>query len=97
MIEWLRLLVGMRIALGVVLTGFGWLAQWWPTLDLVNNALAALAAGSIVLFVLALVTRNWRSIALAGLLAAIISVSSWQACMALPPKPRPTLSGSCAS
>ena len=55
----------------MVLTGFGWLAQWWPTLDLVNNALPALAAGSIVLFVLALVTRNWRSIALAGLLAAI--------------------------
>ena len=44
MIEWLRLLVGMGIALGVVLTGFGWLAHWWPTLDLVNNALAALAA-----------------------------------------------------
>ena len=60
MIEWLRLLVGMGIALGVVLTGFGWLAQGWPTLDLVNNALPALAAGSIVLFVLALVTRNWR-------------------------------------
>ena len=71
MIEWLRLLVGMGIALGLVLTGFGWLAQWWPTLDLVNNALPALAAGSIVLFVLALVTRNWGSIALAGLLAAI--------------------------
>ena len=71
MIEWLRLLVGMGIALGVVLTGFGWLAQWWPTLDLVNNALPALAAGSIVLFLLALLTRDWRSIALAGLLAAI--------------------------
>ena len=61
----------MGIALGVVLTGFGWLAQWWPALDLVNNALPALAAGSIVLFLLALVTRDWRSIALAGLLAAI--------------------------
>ena len=71
MIEWLRLLVGMGIALGLVLTGFGWLAQWWPALDLVNNALPALAAATIVLFLLALVTRDWRSIALAGLLAAI--------------------------
>ena len=61
----------MGIALGPVLTGFGWLAQWWPALDLVNNALPALAAGSIVLFLLALFTRDWRSIALAGLLAAI--------------------------
>lgn len=71
MIEWLRVLVGMGIALGLVLTGFGWLAQFWPALDLVNNALPAFAAGSVVLFLLALITRHWRSIALAGLLAAI--------------------------
>ena len=71
MIAWLRMLVGLGLALGVVLTGLGWLAQWWPALDLVNNGLPALAAGASCCFVLALVTRDWRSIALAGLLAAI--------------------------
>jgi endonuclease/exonuclease/phosphatase (EEP) superfamily protein YafD len=71
MIAWLRMLVGLGLALGMVLTGLGWLAQWWPALDLVNNGLPALAAGAIVLFLLALVTRDWRAIALTGLLAAI--------------------------
>jgi endonuclease/exonuclease/phosphatase (EEP) superfamily protein YafD len=71
MIAWLRVLVGAGIALGLVLTGLGSLAQWWPPLDIVNNGLPALAAGAIVLFLLAIVMREWRSIALAGLLAAI--------------------------
>ncbi len=71
MIEWLRVLVGVGIALGLALTGLGRLAQWWPALDLVNNGLPVLAAGAIALCVLAVVTRDWRSIALAGLLAAI--------------------------
>ncbi len=71
MIGWLRVLVGLGIALGLVLTGLGWLARWWPALDLVNNALPALVAGTLVLFALALITRHWRFIALAGLLAAI--------------------------
>ena len=71
MIEWLRVLVGVGIALGLALTGLGRLAQWWPGLNLVNNGLPVLAAGAIALCVLAVVTRDWRSIALAGLLAAI--------------------------
>ena len=71
MIEWLRVLVGVGIALGLAVTGLGRLAQWWPALDLVNNGLPALAAGAIALCVLAVVTRDWRAIALAGLLAAI--------------------------
>ncbi len=71
MIAWLRVLVGAGIALGLVLTGLGSLAQWWPALDIVNNGLPALAAGAIALFLLAIITREWRSIALAGLLAAI--------------------------
>jgi hypothetical protein len=97
MIEWLRLLVGMGIALGLVLTGFGWLAQWWPALDLVNNALPALAAATIVLFLLALVTRDWRQSPWPGCWWRSMSVSSSQGCMAPPPKQRPTPSGSCAS
>lgn len=71
MIAWLRMLVGAGLALGMALTGLGWLAQWWPALDLVNNGLPALAAGAVALFLLALITRDWRAIALAGLLAAI--------------------------
>ena len=71
MIAWLRMLVGLGLALGAVLTGLGWLAEWWSALDIFNNGLPALAAGSLVLFLLALLTRDWRAIALAGLLAAI--------------------------
>ena len=71
MIEWLRVLVGVGIPVGFALTGLGGLAQWWPALDLVNNGLPVLAAGAIALCTLAVVTRDWRSIALAALLAAI--------------------------
>ena len=71
MIAWLKMLLAVGLALGAVLTGLGWLAEWWPALDIFNNGLPALAAGSLVLVLLALLTRDWRAIALAGLLAAI--------------------------
>jgi endonuclease/exonuclease/phosphatase (EEP) superfamily protein YafD len=65
------LLAGLGLAFGAVLTGLGWLAQWWPALDLINNGLPLLAAGTIVLFGLALLVRDWRFIVPAALLAAI--------------------------
>jgi endonuclease/exonuclease/phosphatase (EEP) superfamily protein YafD len=71
MIGWYRSLIGLGVALGLVLTGLGWLAEWWPALDLVNNGIPALFAGSVVLFMLALVTWDWRLIALAALLTAV--------------------------
>ena len=63
--------MGWGSPVGFALTGLGRLAQWWPALDLVNNGLPVLAAGAIALCTLAVVTRDWRSIALAALLAAI--------------------------
>ena len=63
--------MGWGSPVGLALTGLGRLAQWWPALDLVNNGLPVLAAGAIALCTLAVVTRDWRSIALAALLAAI--------------------------
>jgi endonuclease/exonuclease/phosphatase (EEP) superfamily protein YafD len=71
MIAWLRLLAGLGLVFGAVLTGLGWLAQWWPALDLINNGLPLLAAGTVVLFGLALLVRDWRFIVPAALLAAI--------------------------
>jgi endonuclease/exonuclease/phosphatase (EEP) superfamily protein YafD len=71
MIAWLRLLVWLGLALGVVLTGLGWLARLWPALDLINNGLPALAAGCVLLLVLALILRDFRFILVSGLLAAI--------------------------
>jgi endonuclease/exonuclease/phosphatase (EEP) superfamily protein YafD len=71
MSAWLRMVGALGLVLGAVLTALGWLAQWLPALDLVNNGLPALAAGCVVLLALALVTRDWRLIPPAGLLAAI--------------------------
>jgi len=71
MTAWLRMLVWFGLLLGAVLTGLGWFAQWLPQLDLVNNGLPALAAGCLLLLVLALVLRDVRLIVVAGLLAAI--------------------------
>ncbi len=71
MIAWLKLLIATDLALGAVLTGLGWLASWWPALDLFNNGLPALAAGTLGVFGLALLVRDWRLIVPAALLAAI--------------------------
>jgi endonuclease/exonuclease/phosphatase (EEP) superfamily protein YafD len=71
MTAWLRMLVWLGLVLGAVLTGLGWLARWCPPLDLVNNGLPALAAGCLLLLVLAFVLRDVRLIVVAGLLAAI--------------------------
>ena len=46
MSAWLRMVVALGLVLGAVLTALGWLAQWLPALDLVNNGLPALAAGA---------------------------------------------------
>jgi endonuclease/exonuclease/phosphatase (EEP) superfamily protein YafD len=59
------------LVFGFVMTGLGWLARWFPLFDLFTNATPFVAAGTIGLLVLALVTRDWRLILPAALLAAI--------------------------
>jgi endonuclease/exonuclease/phosphatase (EEP) superfamily protein YafD len=71
MIAWLRMLVGLGLALAAVLTSFGWLAHWSPTLDIVNNGLPGLVAGTIALSFLALLLRDWRLVLPAIVLAAV--------------------------
>ncbi len=71
MIAWLRLLVGLGLALAAVLTAFGWLAHWLPTLDILNNGLPVMVAGTVALFFLALLLRDWRLVLPAIVLAAI--------------------------
>jgi endonuclease/exonuclease/phosphatase (EEP) superfamily protein YafD len=68
---WLKTFILAGIVLGVSLTVLGLLAQWWPALDIVNNGLPFVAAGTIVVFGLALLVRDWRFIVPATLLAAI--------------------------
>jgi hypothetical protein len=53
MIAWLKVAIALGLALGAVLTGLGRLAEWWPALDIVNDGLPFLAAGTVLLFVLA--------------------------------------------
>ena len=67
----LRLLVVAGLAFGIVMTGLGWLARWFPPFDVFNNAVPAIALGAIGLVVLALVARDWLLILATALLAAI--------------------------
>lgn len=68
---WLKGLILAGIAVGAGLTLLGLLARWWPPLDLVNNDLLFVTAGTLVLVGLALAARDWRLIAAAALLAAV--------------------------
>ncbi|HEV7462779.1 MAG TPA: endonuclease/exonuclease/phosphatase family protein [Methyloceanibacter sp.] len=67
----LKGLIAACVCAGAILTGLGWLAHWWPPLDLVNSGLPATAAGTVLLFCLAAITRDWRLIVASALLAAI--------------------------
>ena len=67
----LKGLIAVGVCLGAILTGLGWLAHWWPALDLVNNGLPATAAGAVLLVCLGAITRDWRLIVASALLATI--------------------------
>ena len=67
----LKGLIAAGVCLGAILTGLGWLAHWWPALDLVNNGLPATAAGAVLLVCLGAITRDWRLIVASALLATI--------------------------
>lgn len=66
-----RPLVIAGIAAGLTLTVFAWLANWWPALDVINNGLPLLGAGAVLVLLLALITRSWRLIVPAAMIAAI--------------------------
>lgn len=59
------------LVVGALLTLFGLLAHWFPALDVINNGLPLLVAGAVLVLLLALITRNWRLIAPAAIIAAI--------------------------
>jgi endonuclease/exonuclease/phosphatase (EEP) superfamily protein YafD len=68
---WLKGLSVAGVLLGASLTGLGLLTQWWPVLDIVNNGLPYLATGALLVLGAAAVTRDWRLIVAATLVAAI--------------------------
>src|SRR6185312_3957419 len=74
-------LIAAGVVIGVVLTGLGFLARWWPAFDIVNNFVPIVAAGSVLLLCLAAIMRDWRLIVPAALVAAInvvLFVAPWQ-------------------
>ena len=68
---WLKGLIVAGLLFGAGFTLLGLLARWWPALDIVNNGLLFVVAGSILLLGLAALARDWRLIASAAALAAI--------------------------
>jgi len=78
---WLKTFIVAAIVLGASLTVLGLLAQWWPALDIVNNGLPFVAAGAVLILGLAAVTRDWRLILPAFLVAtvnAMLIIGAWQ-------------------
>ena len=71
MTSWLKGLIVAAILSGASLTGLGLLAQWWPALDIVNIGLPFVATGAVLILGLAALTRDWRLILPASLLAAV--------------------------
>ena len=69
--SWLKLLVVAGLVFGVIMTGLGRLALWFPLFDVFNNAIPFITLGAIGLVVLALFARDWWLILAAVLLAAI--------------------------
>jgi endonuclease/exonuclease/phosphatase (EEP) superfamily protein YafD len=67
----LRLAVIAGVAAGLAFTILAWLAHWWGALDVINNGLPGVTAGAVVLLCLAAITRDWRLIVPAALIAAI--------------------------
>jgi endonuclease/exonuclease/phosphatase (EEP) superfamily protein YafD len=67
----LKALIIAGLALGAMLTLLGFLAGYWPALDIVNDGLPLLLAGAVLLLCLALIVRDRRLILFAALLAAI--------------------------
>jgi endonuclease/exonuclease/phosphatase (EEP) superfamily protein YafD len=59
------------IAAGALLTTLGLLASWQPALDIVNNGIPYLLAGSLLVFGLACIARDRRLIVAAILLVAL--------------------------
>jgi len=81
MTSWLRGLIVAGVVLGASLTVLGLCAQWWPALDIANNGLPFVAAGALLILVLAAFTRDWRLILSAGLVAGVnlfLVVAAWQ-------------------
>jgi len=70
----LRVIVAAGLVLGVVLTALGVLANWDPTLDIVNDGLPFLAAGVLALLALAFATRVRSLIGATAILLAVIFV-----------------------
>lgn len=68
---WLKGLIATGLLLGASLTLLGLLARWWPALDIVNNGLLFVVAGTILLLALAALTHDWRLILPTALLAAV--------------------------
>jgi len=67
----LRLLAIAGIAAGLTFTVLGWLAHWFPALDVINNGLPFLVAGAGLALLLALVTRSWSLIVPAAIIAVV--------------------------
>ena len=76
MLSWLKGLIVAGVVVGAMLTAMGLLASSWPLLDIVNNGLPFLVAGTLLLLVLAALLRNVRLIAAA---AALLAVNLWLA------------------
>jgi endonuclease/exonuclease/phosphatase (EEP) superfamily protein YafD len=71
MTYWLKPLSLAGVIVGAILTGLGRLAAWWPALDIVNDGLPFLLAGTLLVFGLAALARDLRLIVTASLLVAI--------------------------
>jgi hypothetical protein len=67
----LKALAKAGLVIGAILTLIGLLARWLPALDIVNNGLPFLLAGTLMVLILAAITRSGLLTVLALLLAII--------------------------
>src|SRR5512143_3928832 len=67
----LKALAKAGLVIGAILTLIGLLARWFPALDIVNNGLPFLLAGTLIVLILAAVARSGLLTVLALLLAII--------------------------
>jgi len=78
---WLKTFIVASIVLGASLTVLGLSVQWWPAIDIVNDGLPFVVAGAVLILGLAAVTRDWRLILPAFLVAAVnamLVIGAWQ-------------------
>jgi hypothetical protein len=67
----LKALVKAGLVIGAVLTLIGLMARWFPALDIVNNGLPFLLAGTLIVALLAAFARSGLLTVLALLLAIL--------------------------